>query len=352
MFDQPRALSEQQIEQLQVEVRALAAERDAVILAHNYQVPEVQDVAHFVGDSLGLSRRAAEVSQRTIVFCGVHFMAETASVLCPEKTVLIPDLDAGCSLADTIDAAQLRAWKAEHPNAIVVMYVNTSAEVKALTDYCCTSANAVEVVRHIYERHGQDTEVLFGPDMWLGAYVEKQLGRPMHIWDGECHVHAGIRPADIERTRAAHPHADFLIHPECGCTTSVMEFVAAGDVPAEDVLMLSTGGMLDYASRAGQAERAQQAGADASAERERAAAPHHRREAIVATEVGMLHPLRLAAPDVDFIPANAEASCKFMKMITLPKLRDSLRKMRHEVRVPREIAERAKLPIDRMVAIG
>jgi quinolinate synthase len=337
MLDQPRALSAGEIADMQAEVRELARERDAVILAHNYQVPEVQDVAHFVGDSLGLSRRAAEVSQRTIVFCGVHFMAETASVLCPQKTVLIPDLDAGCSLADTIDAAQLRAWRQEHPDAIVVMYVNTSAEVKALTDYCCTSSNAVEVVSHIYAEHGEDAEVLFGPDMWLGAYVEKQLGKPMHVWDGECHVHAGIRPADIERTRAQHPGADFLIHPECGCTTSVMEYVAAGDVAAEDVLMLSTGGMLSYAE---QAEQRSGAHGDRP------------REAIVATEIGMLHPLRMAAPDVDFIPANAEASCQFMKMITLPKLRDSLREMRYEVRVPPEIAERAKVPIDRMVAIG
>ena len=232
------------------EVRALAAERGAVILAHNYQVPEVQDVADYVGDSLGLSRQAAAAQGATIVFCGVHFMAETASILCPEKTVLIPDLDAGCSLAASIDVEQLAAWKAEHPEGVVVMYVNTTAEVKALTDYCCTSANAVQVVRHIYETHGADTEILFGPDMWLGAYVEKELGRRMHVWDGECHVHAGIRPADIEATRAAHPGADFLIHPECGCSTSVMEYVAAGDVSAEGVHMLSTGGMLKYAQDA------------------------------------------------------------------------------------------------------
>lgn len=331
------ALSAEQIAAMQEEIRALAAEHDAVILAHNYQVPEVQEVADFVGDSLGLSRKAAAASQQTIVFCGVHFMAETASVLCPEKTVLIPDLDAGCSLADTIDAKQLRAWKAEHPGAIVVMYVNTSAEVKALTDYCCTSANAVDVVRHIYETDGEDAEILFGPDMWLGSYVEKQLGKPMHVWDGECHVHAGIRPSDIARTRAEHPDADFLIHPECGCTTSIMEYVAAGDVAPDDVLMLSTGGMLTYAERAEQAAKA---------------APGAPREAVVATEIGMLHPLRMAAPDVSFIPANAEASCKFMKMITLPKLRDSLREQRFEVRVPAEIAIPAKVPIDRMVAIG
>src|SRR5256714_7064830 len=182
---------------LQREVRELARQRNAVILAHNYQVPEVQEVADYVGDSLGLSQQAAAAGADTIAFCGVHFMAETASILCPEKTVLLPDLDAGCSLADSITADQLRAWKAEHPRAIVVMYVNTTAEVKALTDYCCTSSYAVHVVEHIYREHGDDTEILFGPDMFLGAYVEKTLGRPMHVWDGECHVHAGIKPDDI-----------------------------------------------------------------------------------------------------------------------------------------------------------
>jgi quinolinate synthase len=333
------ALTAEEIEAMQCEVRALAAERGAIVLAHNYQAPEIQDVADFVGDSLGLSRKAAAAPQQTIVFCGVHFMAETASVLCPEKTVLIPDLDAGCSLAASIDADQLRAWKQEHPGAVVVMYVNTSAEVKALTDYCCTSANAVEVVRHVCERHGPDTEILFGPDMWLGAYVEKRLGKRMHVWDGECHVHAAIRPADIEATRAAHPHADFLIHPECGCTTSVMEYVAAGDVRAEDVQMLSTGGMLRYAQDAEQGAAEQ-------------AAAGHRREAVVATEVGMLYPLQLAAPDVEFVPANPEATCEFMKMITLPKLLDSLRECQYQVKVPDEIAAKARVPIDRMVAIG
>jgi len=339
------ALSDAEIVELQAEVRALAVERRAVILAHNYQVPEVQDVADYVGDSLGLSRRAAAATDaETIVFCGVHFMAETASILCPEKTVLIPDLDAGCSLAESIDFDQLAAWKAEYPDGVVVMYVNTTAEVKALTDYCCTSANAVDVVRHIYDTHGPDTEILFGPDMWLGAYVEKELGRRMHVWDGECHVHAGIRPADIEATRAAHPGADFLIHPECGCTTSIMEYVAAGDVSAEGVHMLSTGGMLDYAAHAEHEAREQSAG-DGDATRTR-------REVVVATETGMLYPLRMAAPDVEFIPGNAEASCVFMKMITLPKLRDALRDMRFEVRVPDEVAVRARVPIDRMVAIG
>jgi len=321
-----------EIEALKGQVRALAAERGAVILAHNYQVPEIQDVADYVGDSLGLSRRAAATDAEMIVFCGVHFMAETASILCPEKTVLIPDLDAGCSLAASIDAEQLAAWRERYPQGVVVMYVNTTAEVKALTDYCCTSSNAVDVVRHIYAEHGPDTEILFGPDMWLGAYVEKELGRRMHVWDGECHVHAGIRPSDIEATRAAHPGADFLIHPECGCSTSVMEYVAAGDVSAEGVHMLSTGGMLRYAEEAERGARGSQA--------------------VVATEIGMLYPLRMAAPDVEFIPANAEASCQYMKMITLPKLRDALSERQFEVRVPEEIAVRARVPIDRMVAIG
>jgi quinolinate synthase len=316
---------------LQDEVRALAAERGAVILAHNYQLPEIQDVADYVGDSLGLSQQAAKAEADTIVFCGVHFMAETASILCPDKRVLIPDPDAGCSLADSITAEQLRDWKSRHPGAIVVMYVNTTAEVKALTDYCCTSANAVKVVEHIYASHGEDAEILFGPDMFLGAYVEKSTGRPMHVWDGECHVHAGIRPDDITAVRAAHPGADFLIHPECGCSTSVMEYVAAGDVDAEGVHMLSTGGMLGYA---------------------RGINGPPARTAIVATETGMLHPLRIAAPDTEFIAANEAAHCRFMKMITLPKLRDALRDDVHEVKVPPEVADRARRPIERMVAIS
>jgi quinolinate synthase len=314
---------------LQAEVRALAEQRDAVILAHNYQVPEVQDVAHYVGDSLGLSQQAANAGASVIAFCGVHFMAETASILCPDKTVLIPDLDAGCSLAASITAQQLRDWKAEHPGAVVVMYVNTTAEVKAETDYCVTSSNAVKVVEHILREHGPDTEILFGPDMFLGAYVAETLGIRMHIWDGECHVHAGIRPTDINAMRQAHPGADFLIHPECGCSTSVMEYVAAGDVDAKGVHMLSTGGMLDYARNAKPGTTA-----------------------IMATETGMLHPLRMAAPDVDFIAANEEASCRFMKMITLTGLRDALRDSKYEVKVPDAIASAARLPIERMVAIS
>ena len=322
-------LTLESIPALQDEVRALAETRGAVILAHNYQLPEVQDVADFVGDSLGLSQEAARTDADVIAFCGVHFMAETASVLSPQKTVLIPDLDAGCSLADSITAEQLRAWKAKHPGAVVVMYVNTTADVKAETDYCVTSSNAVEVVEHIYATHGPDVEILFGPDMFLGAYVEKQTGRPMHVWDGECHVHAGIRPADIASMRAEHPGADFLIHPECGCSTSVMEYVAAGDVDAEGVHMLSTGGMLGWAATA-------PAGTTA----------------IMATETGMLHPLEKENPGKEFIPANRAAACRYMKMITLPKLRDALRDMTGVVKVPEAIAERARVPIERMVAIG
>jgi quinolinate synthase len=333
----PAPLSALEIAALHDEVRALAAERDAVILAHNYQLPEVQDVADFVGDSLALSRRAAAVDQAVIAFCGVHFMAETASVLSPDKTVLIPDLDAGCSLADSITPEQLAAWQARHPGAVTVMYVNTTAEIKALTDYCVTSSNAVKVVQHIRETHGWTGEggpdplpILFGPDMWLGSYVEKELGIRMHVWDGECHVHAGIRPADITGMREEHPGADFLIHPECGCVTQVMEYVASGDIDPEGVHMLSTGGMLDYAR--------EHAGDDGTV--------------IMATETGMLHQLQMAAPAVDFRPANRAATCRYMKMITLPKLRDCLRDMSGVVKVPGAVAERARVPIERMVAIG
>jgi quinolinate synthase len=329
-------LSPEEIAELSDDVRELAAQRNAVILAHNYQLPEIQDVADHMGDSLGLSRQAAATGADAIVFCGVHFMAETASILSPDKRVLIPDLDAGCSLADSIDADQLRAWKAEHPGALVVMYVNTSAEVKAETDYCCTSSNAVKVVERIWAEHGPETEILFGPDMWLGAFVERETGlvedserrARFHVWDGECHVHAGIRPDDIARTRAENPEAEFLIHPECGCSTQAMEYVAAGDIDAEGVHMLSTSGMLEHVEA------------------------HPDGSFIVATENGMLYPLQQAAPQANLIEANRMAFCKYMKMITLPKLRDSLREMKFEVSVPAEVAERARIPIERMVAIG
>jgi quinolinate synthase len=325
-----------EIAELSEEIRALAQQRNAVILAHNYQLPEIQDVADHMGDSLGLSRQAAATDAEAIAFCGVHFMAETASILSPQKKVLIPDLDAGCSLADSIDADQLRAWKAEYPGALVVMYVNTSAEVKAETDYCCTSSNAVQVVEHIWAEHGPDTEILFGPDMWLGAFVERETGLAddqerrgrFHIWDGECHVHAGIRPEDIAETRAANPEAEFLIHPECGCSTQAMEYVASGDIDPEGVHMLSTSGMLQHVEA------------------------HPDGSFIVATENGMLYPLQQAAPQANLIEANRMAFCRYMKMITLPKLRDSLRDEKFEVSVPAAVAERARIPIERMVAIG
>ena len=328
-------LSPEDIARLSAEVRALAAERNAVILAHNYQLPELQDVADLTGDSLQLSREAASTDAEVIAFCGVHFMAETASILSPSKTVLIPDLGAGCSLSDSINADQLRAWKAEHPGAKVVMYVNTSADVKAETDYCCTSSNAVRVVEHIWREHGPEQEILFGPDMWLGAFVARQTGlvddperyARFHVWDGECHVHAGIRPDDIARTRAEHPGAEFLIHPECGCSTQAMEYVASGDVAADGVHMLSTSGMLEHVQQ------------------------NPEGEFIVATENGMLYPLQQAAPGANLVEANRMAFCRYMKMITLPKLRDSLRDMKFEVKVAPDVAARARVPIDRMVSI-
>ncbi len=315
-------------EALRAEVRGLKAARNATILAHNYQRPEIQDIADHVGDSLELSRIAAADDSPVIAFCGVHFMAETAAIFSPEKTVLIPDLDAGCSLADSITPEQLRAWKARHPGALVVMYVNTTAEVKAETDFCVTSSNAVEVVEHIFREHGPDTEVLFGPDMFLGSYVAKQTGRSIRVWDGECHVHAGIRPSDLNEQRAGMPDAELLVHPECGCSTQVMEYVASGDTAAEGTHMLSTGGMMRRPSET-----------DA-------------RQFIVATETGILHRLRQQHPDREFVAANRKAVCQYMKMITLPKLRDGLRDMKFRVTVDPAVADRARRPIERMLAIG
>ncbi|HSL07125.1 MAG TPA: quinolinate synthase NadA [Pseudonocardiaceae bacterium] len=307
------------------EVRELARQRDAVLLAHNYQVPEIQDIADHVGDSLALSRLAADSAASTIVFCGVHFMAETAKILAPGKTVLIPDARAGCSLADSIDAEQLRAWKGEHPGAAVVSYVNTTAEVKAETDICCTSSNAVEVVESI----PADRAVLFLPDQFLGAHVQRVTGRAnLHIWAGECHVHAGINGSELAAKAASVPDAELYIHPECGCATSALYLAGEGVVPAERVRILSTGGMLD-AARATDA-----------------------RQVLVATEVGMLHQLRRAAPEVDFRAVNDRASCRYMKMITPAALLRSLREGTDEVHVPVEIAERARGAVQRMIAIG
>ncbi|MDP1890579.1 MAG: quinolinate synthase NadA [Gemmatimonadaceae bacterium] len=307
------------------EIRTLARQRRAVILAHNYERPEVQDLADYVGDSLGLSREAARTDADVIVFCGVHFMAETAAILSPSKVVLLPDLAAGCSLASTIDAGQLRAWKAEHPGAVVVSYVNTTAEVKAETDYCCTSGNAVEVVNAI----PADREILFLPDMFLGAHVRRITGRAnIHVWMGECHVHAGIDPENIRLQRSLHPGAEFLIHPECGCATSVVEAVSAGDVDARGVHILSTEGMI---------KRPRESAADTF---------------IIATEVGILHRLRRTYPGKQFFAANERASCAYMKVTTLPKVRDALLHLQHRITVPEDIADRARLAIERMVSIG
>ena len=307
------------------EVRRLAEERNATILAHNYQLPEIQDVADHVGDSLALSRIAAEAPEDTIVFCGVHFMAETAKILSPDKTVIIPDARATCSLADSITADELRAWKAEHPGAVVVSYVNTTAAVKAETDICCTSSNAVEVVASI----PAEQEVLFCPDQFLGAHVRRVTGRQnMHIWAGECHVHAGINGDELAEQARRHPEAELFVHPECGCATSALYLAGEGAVPAERVKILSTGGMID-AARASKA-----------------------REVLVATEIGMLHQLRRAAPDIEFRAVNDRASCRYMKMITPGALLRALRKGRDVVDVDPEVAARARRSVQRMIEIG
>jgi quinolinate synthase len=307
------------------EVRRLATERDAVILAHNYQSPEIQDVADHVGDSLALSRLAAKSTAQTIVFAGVYFMAETAKILAPEKTVLIPERQAGCSLADTITADQLRAWKAEHPGAAVVAYVNTSAEVKAEADLCCTSANAAEIVSSV----PPGREVLFLPDQFLGAYVQRVTGRPnLHVWMGECHVHAGISPAELRRKAAADPRAELFIHPECGCSTAALWQTQQGDLPEARTKVLSTGGMLD-AARATTASTV-----------------------LVATETGMLHQLRRANPRVRWEPVNPGAVCRFMKMTTPDSLLRCLREGTTEVHVPDGIAARARRAVQAMIGAG
>jgi quinolinate synthase len=306
-------------------IRLLAAEKDAVILAHNYQVPEIQDVAHHVGDSLALSRMAATVPQSTIIFCGVHFMAETAKILSYDKTIIIPDERAGCSLAETITADQLREWKAQHPGAVVVSYVNTTAAVKAETDICCTSSNAVEVVQSI----PADVPILFCPDQFLGAHVQRMTKRSnMHIWMGECHVHAGINGSELKAMVTAEPDAELFIHPECGCATSAMYLASEGVVPEERTHILSTGGMLD------------------------AARTTTAKKVLVATETGMLHQLRKVNVTTDFQPVNRAAVCKYMKMITPEKLENALMYGTDVVDVPRDIADRARASVERMIAIG
>ena len=308
------------------EIRRLRADRKAVILAHNYQVPEVQDIADFTGDSLGLARAAARTDADVIVFCGVHFMAETASILCPDKTVLLPDLEAGCSLAATITAEELRRWKAEHPGAVVVSYVNTTAEVKAESDYCCTSANAAKVVQAI----PPDREILFLPDLYLGDYVARVTGRKnIHVWPGECHVHAGIRPAHFEEALRLHPDAgEIFIHPECGCTTNCIAF--AQDTPElqDRIHILSTSGMI------------------------RRSAASAAQKFIVATETGILYPLQKGSPNKTFIPLKADAVCEYMKRITLEKVLRSLQELVFQVKVSESVAARARTAIERMLELA
>jgi quinolinate synthase len=307
------------------EINELRKYKKAVILAHNYQLPEVQDIADYVGDSLGLSRQAANTDSEIIVFCGVHFMAETACIISPGKKVLIPDLGAGCSLADTINLEQLREWKNEHPGAVVVSYVNTSAEVKSETDYCVTSSNAVQVVKAIPE----DRKILFLPDMFLGAYVAKVTGRKIQIWPGECHVHSKINSGDIQSAKEEHPDADILVHPECGCTTTYLyQKVDDENNLPKDIRFLSTDGMIRH-------------GIDSEAD-----------EFIVATETGILHRMKKENPGKNFFPANKNAVCEYMKMITIEKVLHSLREEVYEVQVPGEIAVRAKKSIDRMLDIS
>jgi quinolinate synthase len=306
------------------EIQRLKKEKNAVILAHNYQISQIQDIADFVGDSLKLSKMAAETNASIIVFCGVHFMAETASIISPEKKVLIPDLDAGCSLASSINPEELVDWKEQNPEAIVVSYVNTSAEIKALSDYCCTSSNAAKVVESI----PQEKPILFLPDMFLGAYVVEVTKRNnIKIWPGECHVHAGIRSDDINTMLKNYKNAEFLVHPECSCTSSTLYHISKGDIN-KDTKILSTEGMM------------------------REAKMSSNNQFIVATEIGMLYRMKMENPEKEFIPIKKDASCKYMKKITVEKVYNSLINEIHEVKVPREIAEKARVPIQRMLNIA
>ena len=302
-------------------IHEMKRERYALLLAHNYQIPPIQDLADFVGDSLQLSQEAAKTDAPLIVFCGVHFMAETAAILCPGKTVLIPDAEAGCSLAAMVTADQVRKWRAEHPGAVVVAYVNTDADVKAEVDYCCTSSNALKVIEAI----PQDREILFLPDFFLGLYVQRMSGRKLHLWMGECHVHAGIRAEDISAMWEKYPEADLLLHPECGCVSQCMFALAEGELPRERTFILGTGGMVRHA-------RTCTAPVD-----------------LVGTEVGLLHRLRRENPSHQFVPIREDAVCEYMKTITLPKLYRCLRDRVYEVRVAEPIAARARRAITRMM---
>jgi len=305
------------------EILRLKKEKNAIILAHNYQVGEVQDIADFVGDSLGLSIKAKETDASIIVFCGVHFMAETAYILNPDKKVLLPDLEAGCSLADSITVEELRNWKKRYPNAVVVSYVNTTAEIKAESDYCCTSSNALKVIQSIPE----DKEILFLPDMFLGSYLARKTGRKIHIWPGECHVHANIRPSDIEKTRAEHPNAEFLIHPECGCTTSCMYYAENKDINTQNTFFLSTEGMVEFVKKS------------------------PKNEFVIATEIGVLHRMKKFKPNGNFYPVSENMICEYMKKITLEKVLISLKEEKYEIKVPEEIRQKALIPIQRMLEI-
>jgi quinolinate synthase len=307
------------------EIIALKKEKNALLLAHNYQVPIIQEAADFVGDSLGLAREAQKVKDKErIVFCGVHFMAETAKILNPERKVLIPDPDAGCSLVNSISVEALRKWKEEHPSAVVVGYVNTTAEVKAECDYCCTSANAVKVIESI----PPEKEILFLPDMFLGAYIKQKTGRKnIHIWPGECHVHAGITPKTIETAVEKHPNSELFVHPECGCSTNCMYLSSTGALPVP-IKILSTSGMVKEAEKSPS------------------------KEILVATEIGILHQLRKRAQQKKFIPVSENAICEYMKMITPEKVLRSLREDIYPVEVPEEVRKKALKAIQRMVEIG
>jgi quinolinate synthase len=309
---------------LVAEILELKRERGAAILAHNYQRPEVQDLADVVADSLKLARHANEVDAPLIVLCGVHFMAETAAISNPDKTVLIPDLGAGCSLAATIQAEDVRAWRAEHPTGLVVAYVNTSAAVKAEVDYCCTSGNAVAVINAL----PRDVPLLFLPDFFLGNYLREVTGREMDVWLGECHVHAGLTPDAVAAKRQEHRDAEFLVHPECGCVSNTLYSIATGDISRDRTHIVSTEQMMERARRS------------------------PARRFVVATETGVLHRLRRENPEKAFHAVADEAECRYMKMITLEKLRDSLRDLKHRVTVPPDVAAKARRAIDRMLAIG
>jgi quinolinate synthase len=301
---------------IEEEISALKKKRNAVILAHNYQLGEIQDIADFTGDSLGLSQKAQASDADVIVFSGVVFMAETASILCPDKTVLVPDLEAGCSLAAMIQAEDVRKWKAEHPKGVVVAYVNTTAAVKAESDYCCTSTNAVQIVQKI----PSNKEILFIPDFYLGTYVKTQTKREnITLWKGYCHVHDMIKSDQVEKLKREHAHAELLMHPECGCLTKSMHYADR---------ILSTEGMVQYASQS------------------------KSEEFIVATETGILHRMKRDNPRKSFIPAASQAVCQYMKQNTLEKIVLSLERLQHEIRVPEPIRTRALRPLERMLEMS